>query len=163
MSLEYILFGVIAFPLILMRPVTFLFFVFVVVLINIADMTLPFLSNIRFILVPTLEEIAKAVVIYKLAQSTIFARAITCMTYGIVDGFSHLIDFRDKLNLYLKEYPNIYGVTEFELSLLMGLVAAIWIVGHGLFSLFYLKPNSNNKYYFWIPPLIVHLLVNLSS
>jgi len=163
MSLEYILFGAIALPFILMRPMTLLFFICVVLLINIADMTVPFLSSIRFILVPVVEEIAKAVVIYKLVQSKLLARAITCMTYGVVDGFSQLIHFKEKLNVYLKANPNIYGVSELEFSLLMALVSVVWIFGHGLFSLFYLKINSKNKYYFWISTLIVHLMVNLSN
>lgn len=163
MSLEYILYGIIALPFILMRPVTILFFVFVVIIINIADMNLPFISSIRFIIVPIVEEIAKAVVIYKLVQSNLSARAITCMSYGVVDGFSHLIDFRERLDVYLEQNPSIYDVTEFQFSLLMALVAFIWILGHGFFSLFYLKFSNENKYYFWVPPLIVHLLVNLSN
>jgi hypothetical protein len=85
------------------------------------------------------------------------------MTYGVVDGFSQFIHFREKLNEYLEQNPNIYGVSELHFSLLMALVSIIWILGHGLFSLFYLKLNNDNKYYFWIPPLIVHLLVNLSN
>ncbi len=67
------------------------------------------------------------------------------------------------MNEYLEKNPNIYGVSELQFSLLMALVSVIWILGHGLFSLFYLKFNSDNKYYFWIPPLIVHLVVNLSN
>jgi len=163
MSLEYILYGIIALPFILMRPVTILFFIFVVFIINIADMTLPFISSIRFILVPIVEELAKAAVIYKLVQSNLSARAITCMSFGVVDGFSQLINFSERLNGYLEKNPNIYDLSEFQFSLLMALVAVIWILGHGFFSLFYLKFNSENKYYFWIPPLVVHLLVNLSN
>jgi hypothetical protein len=163
MPLEYILFGFISVPFIIIRPVTILFFIFIIVIINIADMTLPFLSGVRFILVPVVEEIAKAAVIYKLVQQKLLERAITCMTYGVVDGFSQFIHFREKLNEYLEQNPNIYGVSELHFSLLMALVSIIWILGHGLFSLFYLKLNNDNKYYFWIPPLIVHLLVNLSN
>jgi hypothetical protein len=90
-----------------MRPVTILFFIFVVFIINIADMTLPFISSIRFILVPIVEELAKAAVIYKLVQSNLSARAITCMSYGVVDGSSQLINFSERLNGYLEKNPNI--------------------------------------------------------
>ena len=129
--------------------------------INFVYALVPATYGVRVFWVPFVEEAIKALFIYRMEEVKRSSRVLTSTAFGVVDAASQLPNHLERIRNLSNSLALGYKGSELDIFFAVMVICLLIVLMHAFIGLFYLTPTKNNQKYFFVPPTIAHLLINL--